>query len=390
MYNAKVLVKTKPGSWSEATYLLRCIEEDGNESMLTVTGDAALAQFDNVEEDRVYNFEIPGTCVKANTTADKNGFDGNTEVKLQSPIKLQVAKEAWPTKVQYDPTPFINLTQVELGTWVDVVGTVQRVDAANILQPRTVTLQSGEFHETLELQGHETLDKASLTISIGDVLAVRGCTIIEYEQGCFGVRVLSTGFLTYIEANPRNNETVIAPATPEAGTPTKKAIKNRYLEAHTLEKHIVKDMVTFVKEFLNQFRSGQVGPYRQRYIVLGKIDAFDLVMTHWPRNSKHPFFAPELDIQLFADISDDTGTMRVQILHEAAQNFLQTDAETLRGLWQSRDTAIGRAAFLGELNKDIEHAFNLFCIIVPIKFWFCGIDHRVVQIFVARMERPSE
>ena len=109
---------TEP-NWSYPAYLLRFTEQQGTNTMFVVNKDA-IKSFKALEVDRIYTFEVPGRCVKSNQKGVKFGVNGPFDVKMQYPVEIKVAQVAWPLKLQYNPTPFGHLNQLEDGTFIDI------------------------------------------------------------------------------------------------------------------------------------------------------------------------------------------------------------------------------------------------------------------------------
>ena len=123
-------------------------------------------------------------------------------------------------KINFTPTAFVDLAQKEVSSWVNIVGIVSDVDSNSVsasLPKKTITLQSGEFHELLDLLDQ----KASLDIKLGNVVAVKGCKVEEYRQ----TRKLSAAHLTYVFVNPPFNGDIVKPEPAQPDSPTKKLQK---------------------------------------------------------------------------------------------------------------------------------------------------------------------
>ena len=70
-YEGKVLVKATP-DWSTSTVLLRMLDQDNVELMITRIQDGKTS-CDVMEEGRIYNVRIPGQCVKRNNNVHVQG-----------------------------------------------------------------------------------------------------------------------------------------------------------------------------------------------------------------------------------------------------------------------------------------------------------------------------
>ena len=168
--NAKILVKSDaPQTWSQKTYLMRFQSRAGNHMMCTVTGDT-YGTFKDAEEGRIYDFLVPGTCVKRNVNGLKHGITSPYEIVIKFPIKFSLAKEGWVIPIDFEGVPFDDVGQRESDTIVDIIGRVVAVksgDPASTLRKSVVQLQSGALHENLELLG----DKSKVKLRANDILA---------------------------------------------------------------------------------------------------------------------------------------------------------------------------------------------------------------------------
>ena len=73
-------------------------------------------------------------------------------------------------------------------------------------------------------------DKAKMNIAIGNILAIKGCQITEFQQ----TRQLTASYLTHIVVNPSPNKTLPKIERPEAGSPVRKAMKAASLTPLTI------------------------------------------------------------------------------------------------------------------------------------------------------------
>ena len=97
-YSGKVLVKCDP-SWNSPTWLLRLVTRTGDEMLMTVSGEA-YESFRSVEVNRIYDFKIPGRCVRHNVSGQKHGITSEREVVLKYACKYSLGAEGWPTQVK--------------------------------------------------------------------------------------------------------------------------------------------------------------------------------------------------------------------------------------------------------------------------------------------------
>ena len=124
-YSGKVLVKCDP-SWDSPTWLLRLVTRTGDEMLMTVSGEA-YESFRSVEVNRIYDFKIPGRCVRHNVSGQKHGITSEREVVLKYACKYSLGAEGWPTQVKFNIVSFQNLTQQTPGSWIDIYATVTEI-----------------------------------------------------------------------------------------------------------------------------------------------------------------------------------------------------------------------------------------------------------------------
>ena len=63
VFNAKILEKAEACSWVSQPLVFRLINHDGQEIM-AIASDAAKTKLAHIEKGVVYNFIVPGACVK--------------------------------------------------------------------------------------------------------------------------------------------------------------------------------------------------------------------------------------------------------------------------------------------------------------------------------------
>ena len=97
------------------------VEQNGCNTIIFAT-DEAYTQLEQLEVQRIYDFEIPGQSVKNNSSSRKYGVFGPYEIRLRVPCTFSVSASAWPIVIPYAITPLSARNQCQHEAYVDVVG----------------------------------------------------------------------------------------------------------------------------------------------------------------------------------------------------------------------------------------------------------------------------
>ena len=357
--NAKVLQMAVAHSWNSTPLLLRLITQEQKEILLVATDDAKTSLM-SMQKGVAYNITVPGACVKQSDAA-KTGVPCKTELRMRYKVQFDRDTATWPTQVPYQFVKFVELSKVDEGSWVDVIGFVTEIretvsrdikaakGPAYTLQSREIILQSGEFHESVELLGGHT----DMTIKVGDVMAVRQAKMSSWNQ----IRKLSTGVSTHIVVNPAAASNIDAPVKPrDASTPTKKAAGTKDIKIMTLQ-----DIRVQRDALLRAVRVEGQDPktVRVEAATKAKFVSYDngLFETGFPfyGSDEQPMMKFPVVLQ------DETGQLsRVTLWHDACQKLFQTDAPTCLNLWQACDSDEGKEEMLEKLNAQIDTTFQFW------------------------------
>lgn len=357
--NAKVLEAVVAKSWQSQALLLRLITQH-NEEILLIATDAAKTSLETIEKGVAYNFTVPGACVKTSVPA-KTGVPSAVEIRIRYKMQYERAQEAWPTKVPYMFTPFLNLAQVPEGDWVDIVGFVHDLPDETsktitptkgdpyVLTSRAIILQNGEFHETLELLG----DFSCRPLKIGDILAVRQAKMTVWNQ----IRKLSTGTVTHLRINPTADDGVAPPVRLiHVGSPTKKAAGMRDMEAISIA-----DFCKQRESFVSAVRAGMMLPKSVRFEAMSqaKYLEYDYVLFE----KGFPFYGVDANpsMKFPAVLKDASGQLyNVTLWDDSCKKLFEMDGATCHGLWEACTTPEGKEALLEKLNKNASQKFKFF------------------------------
>ena len=358
--NAKVLEKAEARSWQTQPLVLRLLTQEQQE-MLVVASDQAKISLMQIEKGIVYDFTIPGACMKK-SDAQKTGVDCSVEARLRYRVEFVRAKEGWPTKIPFQFKNFVDLAQIPDGAWVDVVGFVDAIGEvcerdirpengiSYTLVSRDIVLRSGEFHEILQLLGEHTTTK----LQTGDILAVRQAKMTTWNQ----VRQLSTGIVTHLIVNPSSECGVQTPVKAEdPSSPTKKAAGMKDVKVITLTE------VCHQRESMKQaVRNETEDSKKVRFegVTRAMIEPFDEAIFE----AGFPFFGSDDRPQMkFPVVLKDSSsfTLPVTLWNDACCKLFGVDAAHCVNLWGDCESSEGKVALLAVLNKRRDET---------LKFWF--------------------
>jgi len=219
-YTGMLVAKDTPSNWSTETLLLRFEEENGINTVFSVTG-AAKDLFESCEKRRVYTMDIQGKCVKTSSSQKYYGVDNMQEVRLAyPPKKFSLAKKTWPFRHTYAFEDWEALNQKASDAFVDLVGRVAEpptLDLSSSLHKMPVLLHYGDFEQRVEFLGSH----ADEVLHKNDVVALGGLRIKEFRQE----RTLQTGYLTVIEINPTGRTGMPKVPPLSEGEPKQKVLK---------------------------------------------------------------------------------------------------------------------------------------------------------------------
>ena len=359
VFNAKVLEKVEACSWASQPLVLRLINRDQQEIM-AIASDAAKTNLAHIEKGVVYNFIVPGACVKK-SDPEKTGVDCTLELRLRNHAEAAPALEGWPAKVPFNFTRFIDLAQLPDQTWVDVVGFVHRDGdvtrrvvtqsggASYTLLSREIMLQSGDFHETLELLG----EHSALRVKVGDVVAVRQAKLTTWNQ----VRKLSTGIVTHLIINPTAEDEVLSPVKLEDPTsPTKKAAGMKEMTEVTLA-----EVAQQRDALLRKVREEGASPKLQ--VFHGVTHASYIEYDDSIFETGYPFYGTDENplMKIPAVLQDShSHRFRVTLWNDACNKLFEVDASSCVDLWGHCESASGKQQLLERFNRHTGKTF---------KFW---------------------
>ena len=370
------ICKSFHSQWTPPTAMVRMVAQDGTNTVIFAT-DQAIQQFQDLELFRIIDMTIPGMCVKNNKQGAKYGVPGPFEVRLKYETKTSIASTAWPLKLSYNWTLFTDLNQCQDGEYVDVAGRVLHEEkipqsSAAALQKSILVLGDDGHEVSLELLGSHV----NITTTSGDVIAVKGARVVEWKHK----RTLQTGFLTYLEVNPRSIAELPDISTLEdlQGQPRQKAIKLSLpnpismLQTQESMKRMLQDV------------SAQLEVSPMDCTLEGKFrpltDAFF---------EDDPPFVGDVEapkVCLAGHVFDGTAELPVKIWTQAAALLLDVSVETLQESWNTGNAEPAKQTkLLEKLNKNMQHTFKMSC---TAKVWK-ATKQSIVDLNVNELEKVA-
>ena len=284
---------------------------------------------------------------------------------MKYPPKIRTAKKGWRAVVPYKFTEFIELSQKASGELVDILAVVSKVGSVldkqitksgstYTLTTRDIVVNSGTFHETLQLIGEYT----KLNLQAGTTIAVRGARISEWNQ----VRSLSTGYLTRIEVDPIKGPCMFNLPSFDAASPSKKAAGLKTMAV------VYSGEVTRMKSSLaNNAGISSDGSLSKPtdVCIIAKLHKYDNDVFTRPifyGTDENPL------VKLPAVLYDDSGTLRdVTMWDMPCRLIFQFVGATLHGMWEvCVEGDEEKETFLDLLN---EHAQKDIRFYLSLKTW---------------------
>jgi len=385
-----VVAKAKPTTWSQATILLRFVEQNGISTSFFVSGDA-LPQFEVLEKWRIYELTIPGACVKSSNGTNRYGVINSIEVRLKYPCKLELSKKAWPFIFPYRFIDWNGLNQASDNQFIDIIGRIATPPNRDTNAPfpkMIVELTNEDYIQSVEILGNHTASE----IHVGDVVAFAGVRVKEWRND----RTLETSYLTLIEINPTRRQGIPEINTQAEGEPKRKAMKMSFQTPITVAE-IVRQTQVLVNDA--ERRVAEIARRSQVVVDDAKRREDNSVIEF---NSIARF--AEIDETFFdADppvlgegaqakmswktrISDPTGDTQVKVWDKACFTLFQITAAKMRTLWETGvENTEERETILATLNANLQKEFRLSCTARVWSYGFKNVKHEL-QINVNLVE----
>ena len=358
VFSAFLLKRTlAPTTWSQPTLLCRLLTKGGLDLVLTAT-KSAMTSLEEAQEGRAYDFEIPPHCLRKNTQGPKTGVFGEWEVRIIRQLEFAPSSKAWQMQLRFECKTYEDINQLSVGDFTDLIGRAvkdSKPSPHSQFPKACVMLANAGLTLDVELLG----DHSQAVIKAGDVVAIKGAKVTEYN----GDRVITTTFLTILQINPGPNLTLTMPARLEEGTPTKRAM--RVKSSELISSRTVKDHINNMKDDLSRLPSEPIAA--KRYKMCFSIKASFAPFTHTVFEGS-PFYGPDANPQmrLQTTLMDSDGVLRnVVFWTPVIETITETSIDALAEAWSKCDATEEQTKFMEMLNSTSARQFVFSCSLRP-------------------------
>ena len=360
-FTAMIVAKATPENWAQPTVLLRLVEKNGAETMLTATKDARNTCV-ALEKWRIYDFRLKGTCVRLSNSGSRYGIKCPLEVRLAFPCSPTLATSAWTPNIPYKFRDWETFTQLQDQELLDLLGRVSEplriVPTKTYLKKALLSLESGRFVQTIELLG----DASGLAARTGDIIAFSGLRTKEYQRE----RTFETTLLTVIDINPPK-----VPPVPETDHDTPKRKAMRMTEGPVIQIAEVQSTATSLQH------SEAQGIETQPVDMFLKASFTPLNETFFDED---PPVVGEEDARIMrwkATLKDDTGEISVTVWDKPCFTIFEQTATKVMELWEDGvQNDHKRDTILAALNKNLTNVYHASC---TMKIWKFGTRTPQIQ-----------
>ena len=357
MFTAMLLVKTEPANWSSPLMLLHFIEQCRTSTVFRISGDAR-AQFSTCEVFRVYNVEVPASCVQNASGAHKYGVKARYEVVLKYPVKkLELSRVAWPVTFPYEFLSWRSLNQLPTNSVIDLLGMVLQEperDVNSSFPKVLVQLSNCGLVQEVALLGSQ----AATGLAPGSIVAFSGLSLREYQ----GDRSLQTMFLTVIEVNPDLSH---LRATPEQD----------FSEGHKRKAILISPRVVIPISEVDKISKQLVSDAKKGEVVV----ATECTLCGTLSKISDKFFEDDPPIVLVGNkevmcwktqLQDATGSMTVTVWNKACFALFGVSVDKMREYWRAGHECRERQSeMIHELNAKLRNEVVCNC---TVDVWSYG------------------
>ena len=366
-----LMKKAKPDKWNEATLLMRFVNAAGDSTMFQFTQEA-FTVMDVLEEGRVYNIEVPGTCVKAVAGLTKYGIPTLVEVRATRSLPFSIAQQGFLPRAKYRFLDWEAITQQQDGSFVDFAGIVHgppRFNYNTQIKKLLVELANGDMKQIVTCLG----DHADSEFKEGDKVVFGSLKLNKWKEQ----RTLETTVFTMTETNPSPREGLEFLANmSKVESPRRKVLKLNFparctvQQAHQLTANLLAKAPTENTE---------------EFSIEARFTQFDESFFE----SDPPLYGNEGAERMGWKTSmvDASGTISLKVWDEPCYTVWQITAAKFRERFEAgvlQETQ--RTRILEELNEPLEKVYRCAC---KAKVWTSGSDHKpihTVQIDVNMLE----
>ena len=350
-----VLVTTPVDKWTPPCTLYRVTFKDGSEIGITASskGRESLRPW---EICRIYQINVPASCVKPVRESHKSGILTDKEIKICKAISWRLSTEVWPVRVQIRSLPFAELQQKGDTDVFDIVGIVVNdpaVDSQGKLAKKSVELENDDQVITMELlEGH-----AQAPLKKGDICAAHGVGLREWQ----GDRIVTTKHLSWIPTNPLGINGIVQPPARKEESPKKRALKMvstdpiSVAELQTLSAKMVENMESQTDG------SAKIEAARCTVRVsFGDVNESFFDQNFVLEEQTHPRFL------LSTSMSDSTGSIvHVKVWTKALCVILEKNPDEVLQAWQACENEDCKTAFMDNLNAGLAATWDCVITLSP-------------------------
>ena len=268
-------------------------------------------------------------------------------MNVRYPLKVTVAKEAWPLTVPYEFISWDSLPQKDSRSFVDLVGRVleKPVSDANSTIPKMiVTLCNGDLKQNVHFLGQH----AGVPLQVGDLVAMAGAHISEWR----GERSLETNFLTIVDVNPRHHGDLFGAPDIDGLQWKRKAMR---LTSHNVLR------IAEVKTQMDALLAAAPTEEQKEFMLVGRLVALSEDFFELDPPIVGGDRQGEMCWQTFAD--DPTGRIAVKVWDKVCVDLFHATAVQLRELWEEGNAHVGRRNdILDSLSSELQYEARAACV----------------------------
>jgi len=366
-----LMMKAKPVKWNEATLLMRFVNAAGGSIMFQFTKEAAVGM-DVLEKGRVYNIDVPGSCVKSVSGLTKYGIPSRVEVRAVRALPFSIAQQGFPPCAKYRFLDWEEINQQPDGSFVDVAGIVHGAPRFNYnaqIKKLIVELANGDMKQSVICLG----DQADNEFKEGDKVVFGGLKLSKWKEQ----RALETTVYTMTEINPSQREGLdIVNNMSKVDSPRRKVLKLNFPARCTIQQ---------ARQLTDNLLTKAPTEDTEEFSIEARFTQFDDTFFE----SDPPLYGNEGAEKMGWKTSmvDASGTIVLKVWDEPCYTVWQITAAKFRerfeaGVLQESQ----RTRILEELNEPLGKIYRCAC---KAQIWTSGSDRKpihTVQIDVNMLE----
>ena len=230
-------------------------------------------------------------------------------------------------------------------------------------------------NDDLKQQVHFLGQHASMTLHVGDVVAMSGVRVSEWRNE----RSLETTFLTIVEVNPKERDDIFD--VPQINNEQRKRKALCLTQQNVLR---VADVKGLMAELLEKAPTND----QKEFMIVGHLS----VLTHEFFEQDAPIVSGARQEKMCwtTAVEDSTGCLPVKVWGRACFELFHVTASKLRELWEEgNEHEERRDDILSSLNGELHHEVRATC---SARVWSHGsrMEKHVVQVNVNAAETVPE